>query len=100
MQGEMLFSACLGCHTATEGAAHGIGPDLNQVYNRSIASAAGYQYSAGLQKIAGKWSEENLDQFLADPQAFAIGNKMQIKGISAQQDRAALIHYMKSLGNN
>ncbi|NOQ15582.1 MAG: c-type cytochrome [Methyloprofundus sp.] len=100
MQGEMLFSACLGCHTATEGAEHGIGPDLNQIYNRSIASAADYNYSTGLQKISGKWSEENLDQFLANPQTFAVGNKMQIKGISAQQDRAALIYYMKSLGNN
>lgn len=100
MRGEMLFSACLGCHTVTGEAAHGIGPDLAQIHNRSIASAAGYNYSAGLQKISGSWSEENLDRFLANPQLFAPGNKMQVKGINDKASRASLIHYMRMLKNN
>lgn len=100
MKGEMLFSSCTGCHTISGGAGHGIGPDLAQVVSRPIASVAGYNYSTGLKDVSGRWSEENLDKFLANPEGFAPGNKMQISGISEKSDRAALIHYMKLLANN
>jgi len=100
MKGEMLFSSCLGCHTTSGSTAHGIGPDLAGIYNKTIASATGYNYSESLKGMPGSWSETNLDSFLANPQSFIVGNKMQIKGISDKDDRTALIHYMKSLGNH
>lgn len=100
VRGELLFASCLGCHAASDGTNHKIGPDLAHIYNRPIASATGYNYSEGLKNISGSWSVKNLDSFLTNPQAFAAGNKMQINGIREASDRTALIQYMQSLGTN
>ncbi len=97
MRGEMLFSTCLGCHTIKGGTEHGIGPDLATIYNRPIASALGYNYSEGLSNVSGSWSADKLDGFLADPQTFAPGNKMQIEAVADKKDRTSLINYMQSL---
>ncbi|SHE19501.1 membrane c-type cytochrome cy [methanotrophic endosymbiont of Bathymodiolus puteoserpentis (Logatchev)] len=97
---KLICAHSLGCHAASDGTNHKIGPDLAHIYNRPIASATGYNYSEGLKNISGSWSVKNLDSFLTNPQAFAAGNKMQINGIREASDRTALIQYMQSLGTN
>jgi cytochrome c len=42
----------------------------------------------------GRWTKEALDAFLVDPQAFAPGTAMQIRGLQRAADRAALIAYL------
>ena len=94
-RGQTLFAACIACHAVADGATHGIGPDLAGIVNRPIASADGFRYSQALAKSPGRWTEQNLDRFLADPQAFAPGNTMQFSGLPNPADRAQLIAYMK-----
>lgn len=95
LRGETLFAACVGCHALADGATHRIGPDLAGIVNHPIAKSEGFSYSAALAEHSGRWTEENLDRFLADPQAFAPGNTMQFSGLPNPADRAELIAYLK-----
>ncbi|MGE3771986.1 MAG: PQQ-dependent sugar dehydrogenase [Gammaproteobacteria bacterium] len=96
-RGAMLFSACQQCHRIGDGRDHAVGPDLRGVAGRPIAQTAGYAYSEALRALGGRWSDERLDAFLRDPQAFAPGTAMQIRALGEADDRAALIAYLKSL---
>jgi aldose sugar dehydrogenase len=95
--GEILFSTnCSGCHKIGDGTSHRIGPDLWGVVGRKIASADGYgDYSAGLQKLGGRWDEQRLDSFLRSPQSFAPGTAMEFEGIADADTRAKIIDYIK-----
>jgi cytochrome c len=97
MRGQLIFAQCLSCHRVGDGKNHGIGPDLAGIAGRSIASAQGFIYSAGLSAVSGPWSDESLDRFLAGPQQFAPGTTMAFPGIESPSDRARLIRYLKTL---
>jgi cytochrome c2 len=93
-RGETLFSACLQCHRVNDGSDHSVGPDLHAVIGRPVAGAPGFAYSEALRGHGGRWTKEALDAFLVDPQAFAPGTAMQIRGLQRAADRAALIAYL------
>lgn len=95
VRNQALFNACAGCHTLGDGSTHGIGPDLAGIVNRPIAAKNGYTCSPALAQLSGRWTEENLDRFLADPQAVAPGNTMLFSGLPDPEDRGSLIEYLK-----
>lgn len=86
---------CKSCH-GDGGKGTPAGPALKGVAGRRIASAPGFNYSAGLKAKMGTWTDANLDAFLASPGGFAAGSKM-FSRVAAPADRAALIAYLKSL---
>ncbi len=43
------------------------------------------------------WTEENLDSYLTNPKAFIPGNRMAFAGIKVDEERWALIEYLKTL---
>jgi cytochrome c2 len=95
--GRAAFAACAGCHVIIDGHSHGIGPDLHRVVGRDIAGAPGYQYSKALLAAGGRWTEERLDAYLANPQAFAPGTTMGgVPGVDDPDVRKAIINYLKS----
>ena len=91
---EALFGACAGCHAIADGATHRLGPDLAGIVGSPIGSREGFRYSPALAKRSGRWTEENLDRFLANPQAFAPGNTMVFTGVPDPADREQLIRYL------
>lgn len=91
----LFFKRCTGCHTYEQGAPHDIGPNLFGVYGRGIASTD-YPYSKILAAHGGNWDDAALDAFLADPQAFAPGTGMKIKGVASAEDRLAIIEFLKT----
>ena len=95
--GAALFANCAACHKVGDGTQHGIGPDLKAIVGRKMASAAGYTYSKALRALEGSWTRDNLDRFLANPQAVAPGTAMQMAGIPKARDREALIRYLETL---
>lgn len=103
LSGEMLFVQCTSCHnvnskkTLRSDAPTALGPDLAGVTGRSIAGLSEYNYSTGLRELSDTWSEENLDDFLQNPQDFAPGNKMEFAGIEDANDRKKLIRYLSTL---
>ena len=97
--GEKLFAKCTACHTATQGGANGIGPNLYATVGEAIGQGkGGYAFSSALSGHGGNWTYENLDAWLTSPKAFANGTKMSFAGLSKPEDRANIIAYLKQQG--
>lgn len=100
-KGEAVFAKCKACHTADQGGASGIGPNLYGIVGKPIGKhAAGFAYSADLSGHGGNWDFANLDAWLKNPKAFAAGTKMSFAGLPKGEDRANVILYLNSLGSN
>jgi cytochrome c2 len=94
----LFATLCSGCHTAVEGAAHGIGPNLWEVAGAPVASRGSYgQYSSALFKLGGHWDSKRLDAYLAQPQRVAPGTTMQFPGVPDPAERRQLVEFLQSL---
>jgi cytochrome c2 len=91
--GEAVFAGCESCHSLRSGAAS-IAPSLEGVVGRNVASRSDFPYSPALKALGGKWTEERLDAFLANPEVFVPGTQMSV-GVSDAGDRAAVIAFLK-----
>jgi len=97
--GEKVFQKCSSCHTAAQGGANGIGPDLWGTVGEPIGKGeAGFAFSSALSGHGGNWTYENLFEWLKKPSAFAPGTKMTFAGLSDPKDRANVIAYLKQQG--
>src|SRR5262245_43308759 len=100
-RGEDVSRLCHACHTFDKGGGNKVGPNLWGVVDRPIASHAGFNYDQALRsKSADKWTYEDLNKFLANPQAFAPGTKMTFAGVRDDVRRADLIAYLRTLSDN
>lgn len=100
-KGEAVFAKCKACHTAEQGGASGIGPNLYGIVGKPVGKhAAGFAYSADLAGKGGNWDFATLDTWLKNPKAFAAGTKMSFAGLPKGEDRANVILYLNSLGSN
>lgn len=100
-KGAATFKKCQSCHTATQGGANGIGPNLYAVAGDAVAAGrGGFAFSDDLKKHGGKWDFATLDIWLKNPKGMAAGTKMTFAGLSDGQERANVILYLNSLGSN
>ena len=99
-RGEDATKPCQACHTFDKGGATKIGPNLYGVVGRARASMPGFDYSSGMKSMGGTWTVEDLNQFLAKPQAFVTGTKMTFLGLNRPQVRADVIAYLNTLSDN
>jgi len=91
--GEKSWSKCRACHVVDE-ERNGVGPHLVGVMGRDIAAVDGYSYSDALQGLDGSWTAAAMSEWLADPKAYAPGNKMGFAGIRDIEERADLIAFL------
>lgn len=99
-KGSKVFKKCKACHAVGEGAANKVGPQLNGIVGRKIASVEGFAYSDAAKAKGAEgvvWSEENLAEFLEKPRKYLKGTKMAFGGLRKEKDRNAIIAYFKSL---
>jgi cytochrome c len=97
-KGEKVFNKCKACHMVGEDAKNRVGPVLNGVVGREIASVEGFSYSDAFtaKKAEGfTWTEENLASYLENPKDFIPGNKMTFAGLKKEEDRANVIAYLQ-----
>ena len=93
--GEKLFKKyCNACHTVEEGK-NKIGPSLAGVVGRKAGSVPGFKYSDANKKSGVVWDEAELGKYLTDPRKEMPGTKMIFAGIKKEDERQAVIEYLK-----
>jgi cytochrome c len=61
---------------------------------RQAGTVAGYDYSVALRRSGLNWTTDNLDLWLADPEALVPGQQMGFR-VDDAADRADLIAYLE-----
>lgn len=95
--GQVVAGRCQGCHSFEKGGPSGIGPTLHGVVDRKIGGVGGFTYSDALKAKGGRWTEENLRAYIADPTKFAPGTSMEVNFQLSPRDLDNLITYLKTL---
>ena len=95
--GKEVVKKCISCHSFEKGAANKVGPHLWNVAGSDKAHVEGYNYSAALKAIGGKWDDESLFHFLHKPSKYVPGTKMSFIGLNKPQDIANVVLYLKTM---
>ncbi|WP_303978896.1 cytochrome c family protein [Dongia mobilis] len=93
--GEKAAGKCKTCHTFEKGGPNRVGPNLWNVVGGKSAHAEGFAYSEVIANLNITWDYDHLDQFLANPKAYAKGTKMSFAGLKKPEERAALIRWLR-----
>ena len=99
-QGEKIFKKCGACHNYKKDSKSKIGPNLWDLINRQKASVSGFAYSKALSDYGGKWTFEELNEFLYKPKEYISGTKMNFAGLKDVRDRANLILWLRKQSDN
>lgn len=92
--GEKVFGKCKACHKLDGKDA--VGPHLNGVVGRAVASVGGFGYSDNMVAHGGDWTPEALQEFLTNPKGIVAGTKMSFAGLKKIEDRANLIAFLST----
>ncbi len=93
-RGEAVFKRnCSICHSLDHGK-NRVGPSLAGVVGRPAGSAPGFHYSSANAGSGITWTEDKLDDYLADPQRVVPGTLMVFPGLKDPDDRQALIKFL------
>ena len=98
--GKKAAQKCAICHSFDKGGANKIGPNLWGIVNSTHAHVPGFAYSDAIKKLPGNWDYEALNQFIANPKAYAPGTKMAFAGVPRASERADIIAFLRSLADN
>ncbi len=90
--GKLLFQGCIACHSEGPDA---LGPSLRGVFNRKSATLEDFRYSNAMMRANLVWNEENLQAYIANPQAKVKGNRMPFGGFTSPKDVDDIVAYLK-----
>jgi len=94
-KGEKLFKKCSTCHSYKKDGNNKVGPNLWNLINRPKGSINGFSYSKALLELGGKWTFEELSEFLYKPKQYIKNTKMNFAGLKDTEDRANLILFIR-----
>lgn len=100
-EGERRFErACADCHFINDSGRHKAGPNLYGIIGAKAGTRTGFEYSRSFFSQADFiWTEEKLDSWIANPEDVVHGNNMPFMGMRSDEDRAALLAYIKDAGS-
>ena len=97
--GKKVFRKCKACHVA-DSDKNRVGPSLQGVIGRSVASYDTFTKYSGAMKdwgVGKTWTDEQFLEFVAAPKDVVPGTKMAFKGLKKDEDRANVLAYLKSV---
>ena len=94
-QEQKDFVVCRACHQIGPGAKIAIGPVLNGVVGRKAGTYPGFEYSPANKDSGIVWTPEELDKYLANPQAVVPHTKMIFPGLKDEKKRQDVIAYLE-----
>lgn len=101
-RGERAFQKCYACHSVDPGETARLqGPSLYRILDRPAALFADFEYSPAMRQKAAAglvWSTDNLDRYIADPDAVVPNTPMSAPPIQDARERADLIAYLARSG--
>ena len=96
-RGKRLYVFCRACHATEQVEGSKIGPNLAGILNRQAAILEDTLYSDALKQQDFVWDEEKLDIWLLRPATLVPGTSMAFVGLPREENRAAIIAYLKTL---
>jgi cytochrome c len=93
--GKSLFATCAACHALAPGH-NGRGPTLYHLFGRMAGTVPGYDYSFAMKKAGIVWREDNLVNFISNPQRLVPGTTMKFAAPADYQQIRALIEYLRT----
>ncbi len=99
-KGASAAKKCLACHDFTKGGPNKVGPNLYGVVGRERASHEGFTYTAAMKSKPGKWTIQDLDNYLVSPRSMVPGTSMAFAGITKGPERADLLAYLNTLSDS
>lgn len=88
---------CAVCHSLERNEPWRVAPSLWDIVGAPKAGAKGYGYSLALAEAGGVWTEQELDEYLADPGGFLPGTTKILTGLPDPQERARIIEFLGTL---
>lgn len=101
--GEKVFKKCSACHAVGAGAKNKVGPELNGIVGRKVASVEGFKYSPAMTEFGTGdkvWDAATLDAYLADPKSYIPKNKMAFAGLKKADERVDVIAYLNQFNED
>ncbi|HUO68838.1 MAG TPA: PQQ-dependent sugar dehydrogenase [Gammaproteobacteria bacterium] len=94
--GSVLFGTrCGTCHKIYNGVTNAYGPDLYGIVGRKAGSNDSFDgYSPAMKAYGKKWTKEELDHFIENPQAAVPGTLMNAPGVVDAKERAAIVDFL------
>jgi cytochrome c2 len=91
---KVFASICGTCHSAANPPKDIVGPSLFHVIGRKAGTKPGFSYSKAMAAAGFTWTPEQLEAYIAKPQAIVPGNRMPFAGLSNPKDRADVVGYL------
>lgn len=95
-RGAIMYKRCRACHTLDQGGRNKVGPNLWDVFGREAGGRDDFNYSAAMAGSDIVWTDETMSSYLEKPSTYMPGNRMSFAGLRKDEDRAAVILYLRA----
>ena len=94
---DSVAGDCVVCHSLEKNGPFRVAPNLWGIVGAEKARyRAWYNYSPGLIRLGGEWTEEDLDRFLEDAGSFVQGSSKSIR-VADPDKRKEIIEFLSGL---
>src|SRR5260370_26036174 len=96
-KGAAAAKKCGACHTFEKGGPNRVGPNRYGIVGDKKGEGRGFNFSAAMKSKGGTWTDEDLNQFIANPKGFVPGTAMGFAGIPKYSQPPAVIPHLHPL---